>query len=84
MGALKSLTHVLAGCALLRRCEAGLLHDLAPTDHFGLHKCLQLVERSPPDRVDTEIDELLLDLGAAITREFIRAYSYWTILKRFR
>jgi hypothetical protein len=30
--------------------DAGLMHDLAPTDHFGLYECLQLVERSPADR----------------------------------
>src|SRR5207247_191532 len=61
---------VLAGATddLFRSGEAGLLQDLAPTDHFGLHKCLQLVERLPAGRVDTEIDELLLELGRIYDR----------------
>jgi hypothetical protein len=61
---------VLAGAPtiLFRSGEPGLLQDLAPADHFGLHECLQLVERTPANRVDTEIDELLLDLGRVYDR----------------
>jgi hypothetical protein len=38
---MKAIEWMFGVCVILFRTgETGLLHDLAPTDHLGLHKCL--------------------------------------------
>jgi hypothetical protein len=45
---------------------------------FAIHDVggFKLVERSPADRVDTEIDELLLDLGRVYDRVHLGVCGY--------